>query len=97
MSPARRPRFSVGESVRVRRIYEPDLHHRIPRYVRGVVGTIEAICGEAHLAAHGSNEMEPFFTVRFSSLDVWGERSDEAPFVIHVDLWQSYLEGTAAA
>ena len=97
MGPARQPRFSVGESVRVRRIYEPDLHHRIPRYVRGVVGTIEAICGEAHLAAHGSNEIEPFFTVRFSSLDVWGTRRDEAPFVIHVDLWQSYLEGTVAA
>jgi nitrile hydratase len=96
MAPAQDPRFSVGDSVRVKRIYEPDLHHRIPRYVRGVVGTIEAVCGEANLAAHGDNPVEPFFTVRFSSLDVWGQRSDEAPFVIHVDLWQSYLEGSAA-
>lgn len=97
MAPARHARFAVGESVRAKRIYEPNRHHRIPRYVRGVTGTIEAICGEEHIAGVGSNEVEPLYTVRFSSLDVWGERSDEAPFVIQVDLWQSYLEGAAPA
>ncbi len=97
IAPARQPRFAVGESVRAKRIYEPDRHHRIPRYVRGVAGMIEAVCGEDNIAGHHSNEVEPFYTVQFSSLDVWGERDDEAPFIIHVDLWQSYLDPAAAA
>lgn len=96
MARARHPRFAVGDAVRVKRIYEPDRHHRVPRYVRGVAGTIETTCGEEHVAGYRSNEVEPLYTVRFSSADVWGERGDEAPFVIHVDLWQSYLEGAAA-
>ncbi len=94
---ARQPFFAVGDSVRVKRIYEPNRHHRIPRYVRGVTGSIEAICGEDNIAGHDSNAVEPFYTVRFSSGDVWGERGDEAPFVIHVDLWQSYLESAVSA
>jgi hypothetical protein len=89
---ARDPHFGVGDSVRVRRIYEPDRHHRVPRYVRGVVGTIERICGDEHINGHRTNVVEALDTVRFSSGDVWGERGDEAPFVILVDLWQSSLE-----
>ena len=92
-SPAQDPSFALGDFVRVKRVYEPNRHHRIPRYVRGVLGTIEAICGADHIAGLRGNDIEPFYTVRFSSGDVWGQRDDEAPFVIHVDLWQSYLEG----
>jgi hypothetical protein len=92
MAAARDPHFAAGESVRVRRIYEPARHHRVPRYVRGVVGTIEKICGDEHINGHSTNVVEALYTVRFSSGDVWGERSDEAPFVILVDLWESTLE-----
>ncbi len=92
MAAAREPRFALGQAVRVKRVYEPDRHHRIPRYVRGVAGTIDAICGDEHVAGQADNEVEPQYTVRFASHDVWGERHDEAPFVIFVDLWQSYLE-----
>jgi nitrile hydratase len=95
-APARDPSFSLGDTVRVKRIYEPERHHRIPRYVRGVLGTIETICGENHIAGYDSHEVEPFYTVRFNSGDVWGQRGDEAAFVIHVDLWQSYLEAGPA-
>ena len=92
MPAAQDPRFALGEAVRVRRVYEPDRHHRIPRYVRGVEGTVEVICGQAPLAGYHGNDPEPQYTVRFASGDVWGDRRDEVPFVIHVDLWQSYLE-----
>ena len=97
MAPAQHPLFAIGDAARVRRVYEPERHHRIPRYVRGVVGTIEAICGDEHIAGHRHNAVEPLYTVRFQSGDVWGDRSDEAPFVIHVDLWQSYLERAESA
>ena len=76
---------------------QPDRHHRVPRYVRGVTGTIDAICGSEHIAGQRSNEIEPQYTVRFASGDVWGERHDEAPFAIFVDLWQSYLEGASSS
>jgi nitrile hydratase len=96
MTPALDPSFALGDTVRVKRIYEPDRVHRIPRYVRGVLGTIETICGEDHLAGYRDYDVEPFYTVRFNSGDVWGERDDETPFVIHVDLWQSYLQEAPA-
>ncbi len=93
MDPAGDPRFAVGDRVAPRRIYEPDRHHRIPRYVRGVPGTVEAICGEDRLAGYrGYDLIEPVYTVRFESADVWGDRADEPPFALHVDLWESYLE-----
>ena len=41
-SEPRRSRF--GDRVRVRRM-RPEGHHRCPRYVRGVVGEVERVCG----------------------------------------------------
>ena len=93
MAPAVDPRFAVGDRVVPRRVYDPDNHHRIPRYVRGVPGMIEAVCGNDRLAGYrGYDIIEPVYTVRFESVDVWGERADEPPFAIHVDMWQSYLD-----
>ena len=93
MAPAVDPRFAVGDHVIPKRVYDPDNHHRIPRYVRGVRGVIEAVCGTDRLAGYrGYDVIEPVYTVRFESLDMWGERGDEPPFAIHVDMWQSYLD-----
>lgn len=92
MPPATTPIFAACDLVRVRRVYLPDVHHRIPRYVRGVVGTVETVCGDERVAGHRDNDFEPLYTVRFSSVDVWGESTSEPPFSLHVDLWQSYLE-----
>ena len=36
--------------------------------------------------------IEAMYTIRFESSDVWGGATAEAPFVILVDLWESYLE-----
>ncbi len=91
--PARSPRFGVGDAVVPKRMWEPDTHHRCPRYVRGVCGTVERLCGDERLAGYRQNTViEAVYTVRFESTDVWGERPTEAPFALHVDLWESYLE-----
>lgn len=93
MTPAVDPRFALGDGVVPKRVYDHDNHHRIPRYVRGVPGVIEAVCGNDRLAGYrGYDVIEPVYTVRFESLDVWGERADEPSFAIHVDMWQSYLD-----
>jgi nitrile hydratase subunit beta len=94
MPPAVDPAFVVGDQIRVQRIYAPQVHHRVPRYLRGVHGVVETVCGNDRIAGHRDNEPEPLYTVRFASTDVWGA-STEPAFAIYVDLWQSYLEQAA--
>ena len=84
--------FAVGEPVRVRRM-RPEAHHRCPRYVRGVVGEVERVCGAAPVPG-SADDLECVYTVRFSSVDVFGDRSGdgEPPYVLLIDLWERYLE-----
>ena len=93
--PASAPaRFQIGERVRARNIH-PLGHTRLPRYVRGHVGTIERIHG-AHVfpdsAAAGQGEHPQWlYTVVFDSRELWGDEAD--PTVsISVDAFESYLE-----
>lgn len=85
------PRFATGDRVHVREAH-PQGHTRLPRYVRGKAGTV----GLAHPAfvfpdthAHGLGEDPQYvYAVRFSARDLWGE----GDHVVHVDVWESYLE-----
>jgi len=88
--PATGAAWSVGARVRVRRM-RPEAHHRCPRYLRGVVGEVEKVLG-ADPAPGAENELEPCYTVRFSSVDLFGERDDEPPYTLLIDLWERYLE-----
>jgi nitrile hydratase len=85
-------RFAPQDSVIVQRM-RPDHHNRCPRYVRGARGTIDAVCGEDLVPGRGrdSEAVEPVYTVRFDSRDLWGH-TDEPAFAVFVDLWESYLE-----
>lgn len=87
-------RFAAGDRVRVKRM-RPDGHTRCPRYVRGVTGTVERVHGADRLpdlTTYGRPaEPEPVYSVAFASHDVWGA-SDEPPFTVLLDLWDSYLE-----
>jgi nitrile hydratase subunit beta len=90
----REPRFGPGDRVRVRRMH-PDGHTRCPRYVRGAVGVVERVQGTDRLpdrAIYGlPTEPEPVYAVAFGSQDLWGE-SDEPPWTVLLDLFDSYLE-----
>jgi nitrile hydratase len=88
------PRFSPGDRVRVTHRHSPG-HTRCPRYVRGQIGTVVRVDGveslpdvEAHLV---DRRHEPTYSVGFEASDLWGDA--QAGVVIHVDLWESYLEG----
>jgi len=85
-------RFAPGDRVIVRRMHS-DGHDRCPRYVRGVRGIVDAVCGEDRRPGsdHASGSVEPVYTIRFDSGDVWGS-TDEPSFSVFVDLWESYLE-----
>jgi nitrile hydratase subunit beta len=78
--------FAVGDRVTVRRM-APVGHHRCPRYVRGVMGTVDRINGGwPHPGAHTP---EAVYRVRFDMRDLWGE--DSEPGALYIDLWERYL------
>lgn len=87
-------RFKVGDRVRARNMH-PTGHTRLPRYVRGHVGTVTLLHG-AHVfpdaAAAGKGEAPQWlYTVRFSGTELWGDEADPT-VTVSVDAWDSYLE-----
>jgi nitrile hydratase beta subunit len=78
--------FGVGDRVTVRRM-APVGHHRCPRYVRGVTGTIEAVNGGwPHPDADAP---EAVYRVRFDMRDLWGDDAESG--ALYIDLWERYL------
>lgn len=88
------PRFAAGDRVRTRNIH-PAGHTRLPRYVRGHVGTVEAVRGGfvfPDTNAHGRGENPQWvYTVVFAGRDLWGDDADPT-LTVSVDAWESYLE-----
>src|SRR5205814_81171 len=69
------PAFAAGDAVQARNIHPPG-HTRLPRYVRGRRGVIEAQRG-VHVFpdtnAHFQGEHpQPLYTVRFTARELWG-------------------------
>jgi nitrile hydratase len=97
--PTRRPeprpaRFAPGDRVRARNMHPPT-HTRLPRYVRGRIGTIESAHG-CHVFpdanAHGGGEDPQWlYTVRFDGRELWGPAADPA-LSVSVDAFEPYLE-----
>lgn len=85
-------RFTPGDAVRVRRM-RPEGHTRCPRYVRGVVGRVDAVRGIDTFPDVGpyAGPPEPVYSVSFSSDDLFGA-SPEGSWTVVLDLFDSYLE-----
>ena len=94
---AHAPRFAVGDRVRTRQMH-PAGHTRLPRYARGLRGTV-ALVHPAFVFpdtnAHGRGE-EPqhVYAVRFDARELWGEAA-EPGVLVHVDCFERYLEPDA--
>ncbi|MGH9134851.1 MAG: nitrile hydratase subunit beta [Ilumatobacteraceae bacterium] len=88
------PRFEVGDRVRVL-AWHPPGHTRAPRYVQGKRGVVVRFDGSHNVPdveAHGDDRVrEPTYSVRFTSRELWGAGGADGE-VVHVDLWQRYLE-----
>ena len=88
------PVFEPGKMVRGRNMH-PATHTRIPRYVRGHVGTVIAWRG-AHVFpdtnALGVGEHPcHLYSVKFAANELWGETA-HARDSVTLDLWEPYLE-----
>jgi nitrile hydratase subunit beta len=85
--------FAVGDRVRTRMI-QPPTHTRLPRYVRGHVGTIEMLHG-VHVFPDsnslGQENPQWLYTVAFDGRELWGAEGD-ASVKTSVDAWESYLD-----
>jgi nitrile hydratase beta subunit len=85
--------FSVGDTVKAK-LASPLGHIRLPRYVRGHIGQIEALYGWHALpdaGAAGEERAEPLYNVSFLAHRLWDEVTSPSDRVC-VDLWESYLE-----
>ena len=92
--PPRDARFAIGDRVRARNIH-PEGHTRLPRYVRGRVGTVELVHG-CHVfpdaAARGEGEDPQWlYTVRFDGRELFGPGADPTCSV-STDAFEPYLE-----
>lgn len=90
----RKPRFAMGDSVRVARD-SPSGHTRMPRYLRGRTGEIVADQGVFQfadaVAAGRGPEPQHCYTVGFAARELWG-RNAEGDDMVYADLWEDYLE-----
>jgi nitrile hydratase beta subunit len=88
------PAFSIGQPV-VTKNHQPSGHTRLPAYARcrcGVVARIHPAMIFPDDHAHGRGENPQYlYTVRFEAGELWGAAA-EANNVVHVDLFESYLE-----
>jgi nitrile hydratase subunit beta len=87
-------RYKPGDRVRAKNIH-PATHTRLPRYVRGHVGTVERVHGchvfpDAAATGRGDNP-QWLYTVCFESRELWGPEAD--PTVkISIDAFEPYLD-----
>lgn len=106
-TPTERPtttpaRHAVGDRVRALNRHRAG-HTRLPRYVRGHVGTVVRVHG-AHVWADchaASAPGQPFdeapqwlYTVAFDGRELWGDDAEPGTCV-SVDAWECYLEPAA--
>ncbi len=84
--------FAPGDRVRVKNLH-PTTHTRMPRYCRGKAGVIAADHGvyvfpDTHALGLGPKPQH-CYSVRFTVCELWGEERRD---VVHIDLWDDYLE-----
>jgi nitrile hydratase beta subunit len=88
-----KPAFKAGDRVRAK-MMNPVTHTRLPRYVRGHLGTIDRVIGchvfpDSNAAGAGENP-QWLYTVRFDGGELWGADADPS-VTVSVDAWEPYL------
>ncbi|MEM7237288.1 MAG: SH3-like domain-containing protein [Pseudomonadota bacterium] len=93
--PAGSPRFSPGQTVRVRRGPAPG-HIRTPWYLRGKTGVIERICGafgNPEELAYGRKTRDvPLYRIRFTMEEIWGETTETPSDTLDAEIFEHWLE-----
>jgi nitrile hydratase subunit beta len=87
-------RFKAGQQVRARNMH-PSGHTRLPRYVRGRIGTVMRDRGVflfPDSRAHNLGEQpQHLYSVRFCARELFGEQAS-ARDAVFLDMWDDYLD-----
>ena len=87
-------RFKPGDRVRAKNIH-PTTHTRLPRYVRGHVGTVERLHGTHvfpdSVTTGRGDDPQWLYTVRFDGRELWGADADPT-VTVSIDAFEPYLD-----
>ena len=89
------PQYTVGDTLRVT-LDAPLTHTRKAAYIRGHVGTIEAVHSPyvyPDSASVGAGEdPQVVYSVVFTGSELWGDAAAEPNTTVVFDVWEPYLE-----
>lgn len=86
------PGYSAGDVVKIRKT-NPTGHTRVPRYVRGRVGTVARYHGVHDFEDEDRDDLprqQPVYSVRFEAAELWGDSADRRG-AVYLDMWESHL------
>lgn len=90
------PRFQEGDTVRAR-VMHPITYTRLPRYVRGKVGTIAKVHGvyvfPDTVGQRLATKPQYVYSVRFAAQELWGSDASPKNF-LYIDLFDDHLDAT---
>ena len=88
------PRFQVGDHVKAK-VMHPVTYTRLPRYVRGKVGTIVKNHGvyvfPDTVGQRLDTKPQYVYNVRFAAQELWGADASPKDF-LYIDLFDDHLE-----
>ncbi len=88
------PNFGVGDTVRAINI-NPIGHTRLPRYIRGKVGTVardHGVFAFPDTSVSGvHSDPQHVYSVRFEGEELWGADAN-ANSSLYIDMFDTYLE-----
>lgn len=87
--------FQVGQRVRIAD-RTPPVHHRVPSYVKGHVGSIERVCGlhgepEKFIRGDGKPERR-IYRVRFPQKELWRDYEGTDHDKLEIEIFEHWLE-----
>ena len=89
------PRFEVGQAVRIAD-RTPPVHHRVPSYAKGKVGTIERICGlhgqPEHFIRGDGEPKQRIYRVRIPQDGLWPDYDGGARDKLEIEIFEHWLE-----
>ncbi|WOD39616.1 SH3-like domain-containing protein [Nodosilinea sp. E11] len=88
------PQFRVGDRVKAK-VMHPVTYTRLPRYVRGKVGTITKVHGGYIFPDTMGQRLGPkpqyVYSVRFSAHELWGPSASPQD-CLYIDLFDDHLD-----
>ena len=87
--------FQVGQRVRIAD-RTPPVHHRVPSYVKGHVGSIERVCGlhgepEKFIRGDGKPERR-IYRVRIPQNELWRDYEGTDRDRLEIEIFEHWLE-----